>query len=78
MKSTIFSLVCAFMLLATGTTARAGWVVTPGLMSGGHSLAIKVASLKERRFLTTVRQQYDYSCGSAALATASFAASNPA
>lgn len=69
MKSTIFSLVCAFILLATGATARAGWVVTPGLMSGGHPLAIKVASLKERRFLTTVRQQYDYSCGSAAVAT---------
>jgi hypothetical protein len=53
-----------------GTPASAGWVVLPGLMAGGdQGLAIRATSLKELRFLTTVRQQYDYSCGSAALAT---------
>lgn len=31
--------------------------------------AMKVTSLKEARFKTTVRQQYDFSCGSAATAT---------
>jgi len=41
----------------------------PGMIAGGYSANVKVISLKERRFLTTVRQQYDYSCGSAALAT---------
>ncbi len=41
----------------------------PGMIAGGYSANIKVTSLKERRYLTTVRQQYDYSCGSAALAT---------
>ena len=30
---------------------------------------VPVASLEERRFLTVVRQRYDFSCGSAALAT---------
>ncbi|MBP8812759.1 MAG: C39 family peptidase [Laribacter sp.] len=30
---------------------------------------VKVESLKERAFRSTVRQQYDFSCGSAALAT---------
>lgn len=68
MKSAVISLICA-LLLVIGTPAGAGWVTMPGLMAGGHSLAIKVDSLKERRFLSTVRQQYDYSCGSAALAT---------
>lgn len=34
---------------------------------GGYS--IPVTSLKEARFRTTVRQQYDFSCGSAAVAT---------
>lgn len=34
---------------------------------GGYSL--KVTSLKEARFRATVRQQYDFSCGSAAVAT---------
>jgi len=32
-------------------------------------LSIPVASLAERRFLTVVQQRYDFSCGSAALAT---------
>jgi predicted double-glycine peptidase len=36
--------------------------------SGGY-YAMHVTSLKEARFKRTVRQQYDFSCGSAALAT---------
>jgi uncharacterized protein len=37
--------------------------------AGGASFVLPVTSLKEARFRTTVRQQYDFSCGSAALAT---------
>lgn len=48
-------------------TARAGDVMVPDI--GGGLLNVKVVSLKERRFTTTIRQQHDYSCGSAALAT---------
>jgi len=49
------------------TTAFSGEValVEPGF---GHFRA-PVTSLKEQRFKTTIRQQYDYSCGSAAVAT---------
>lgn len=36
---------------------------------GGASFVLPVTSLKEARFRSTVRQQYDFSCGSAALAT---------
>jgi len=36
---------------------------------GGGSYAVKVTSLKEARFKTTTRQLYDFSCGSAAVAT---------
>lgn len=36
---------------------------------GGSDFALPVRSMVERRFLTVVRQQYDFSCGSAALAT---------
>lgn len=43
----------------------AGSVSIPGMSSA----TVKVASIKERQFRTTVRQRYDYSCGSAALAT---------
>lgn len=38
-------------------------------LPGGARLAMPVASIKEMRFQTTLRQQYDFSCGSAALAT---------
>lgn len=38
-------------------------------LPGGARLALPVASIKEMRFKTTLRQQYDFSCGSAALAT---------
>jgi predicted double-glycine peptidase len=36
---------------------------------GGGPVSLKVSSLKEARYRSTVRQQYDFSCGSAALAT---------
>ena len=35
----------------------------------GASYSIKLTSLKEARFKTTVKQRYDFSCGSAATAT---------
>jgi uncharacterized protein len=48
-------------------TARAGDVIVPDV--NGGLVNVKVVSLKERRFATTIRQQHDYSCGSAAVAT---------
>jgi predicted double-glycine peptidase len=36
---------------------------------GGARVRMPVASIKEMRFHSTLRQQYDFSCGSAALAT---------
>lgn len=35
----------------------------------GGNVAMPVVSMKDARFLATLRQQYDFSCGSAALAT---------
>jgi predicted double-glycine peptidase len=40
-------------------------IATPG----GLRMVLPVKSMKEVRFAATVRQQYDFSCGSAALAT---------
>lgn len=37
--------------------------------TGGPSLFVPVRDIRARRFLRTVRQRFDYSCGSAALAT---------
>jgi predicted double-glycine peptidase len=53
--------------LLLSATACGGEVMLAGSDYG--YVAIKVTSLKEARFRTTVRQQYDYSCGSAAAAT---------
>jgi predicted double-glycine peptidase len=39
------------------------------LRAPGASYSVPVTSLKEARFRTTVRQRYDFSCGSAATAT---------
>ncbi len=55
------------LLLLWGTSSPAGQVVIPG--AGSASLSVHVISIQERKFLATVRQQYDYSCGSAAVAT---------
>ncbi len=47
--------------------AEAGSVELPVQVGGGYT--VPVTSLKEARFSATVRQQYDFSCGSAALST---------
>lgn len=52
---------------ALATPAWAGTVDIPVQASGGFS--VPVASLKEIRHRTTVRQQFDFSCGSAAVST---------
>lgn len=62
---------CAFFILVTMLTdqlpVHAGYVSVPG--TSGSTIVVKVTSLKEARFSTTIRQQHDFSCGSAALAT---------
>lgn len=58
----------ASMLLAGAVaSAQAGSVTVPALPGG--DVACRVASLQELRFRSTIRQRYDFSCGSAALAT---------
>lgn len=69
MKCAVLSAVLALVLLAP-VRGLAGKVRLLGL-GGGNSgeYSVRVASFKEAKFRTTVKQQYDYSCGSAALAT---------
>ena len=57
---------CA-LALAACATAHAGSVSVRVPYSGSY--AIQLTSLKEARFRTTVPQQHDFSCGSAATAT---------
>ncbi|MEP7101077.1 MAG: C39 family peptidase [Burkholderiales bacterium] len=61
----------AFVAIACGAlfvaAASAGSVEVPVEVGGAYS--VPVQTLKERRLAGTVRQQRDYSCGSAALST---------
>ena len=49
------------------SAVEAGSVELPFQIGGAYS--IPVTSIREARFAATVRQQYDFSCGSAALST---------
>jgi predicted double-glycine peptidase len=61
MRAAVF----ACVLLGAAVPAMALDMATPG----GLRLSMPVASIKAIRFSTTLRQQYDFSCGSAAVAT---------
>lgn len=63
--ASILSAVAMFALLP-GQEAWAGSVFIP---EAGSVAEIEVVSIKEARFRFVVRQEYDFSCGSAALAT---------
>lgn len=56
----------AFAACLAAASAHAG---SMDLRMPGGTYAVKVTSLKEARFRTTVPQKYDFSCGSAATAT---------
>jgi predicted double-glycine peptidase len=53
--------------LAACGGAAAGSVNVPASFGGGFN--VPATSLAEARYLATIRQQYDFSCGSAALST---------
>lgn len=61
------AVVLAALALLALPKAEAGSVDLPFQIGGAYS--VPATSLKEARFRATVRQQYDYSCGSAALST---------
>ncbi|WP_338771979.1 C39 family peptidase [Massilia sp. METH4] len=60
-------LLLPLMLLLPWLPAAAAAADLP--FAGSGPVSLRVTSLKEARYLSTVRQQYDFSCGSAALAT---------
>lgn len=56
------------MLLGT-TGAHAGQISFNGLTLGSGYAVASIQSFQERKFSNTIKQKYDFSCGSAALAT---------
>src|SRR4030065_751601 len=61
------SLPLGLALLALPALSQAGSVMLPGVTGGNYQ--IHVRSMKDKHFRSTVHQKYDFSCGSAALAT---------
>ena len=53
----------ALILACLVPLAQAATVEVRGTRDGGF--AARVTSVKEARFTSTIRQQYDFSCGSA-------------
>jgi predicted double-glycine peptidase len=60
-----YGIAVSICLAASATSA--GTVELPFQIGGAYAVPIK--SIKESRFAATTRQQYDFSCGSAALST---------
>ncbi|ABF12732.1 uncharacterized protein ACUXAV_004085 [Cupriavidus metallidurans] len=67
MRSLLLAAATLAVALGGIAEARADTIRIPG--DQGNSYTVPVTSLREARFRTTIRQQYDFSCGSAAVAT---------
>ncbi len=68
MKSAVLvSVGLSFLAPSLAKAAEVSLNGLPSANSGAYSVRVK--SLKEAKFLRTIKQQYDFSCGSAALAT---------
>jgi len=61
----VFTSIALAHCLCTSAFAGAPQMLAPG----GGSYTVPITSLKGARFVSTIRQQYDFSCGSAAVAT---------
>ncbi|MFT7007750.1 MAG: putative double-glycine peptidase [Colwellia sp.] len=66
--SRIFTVFLPLIVILLILPTHAGTVNLGGGFSGGE-FSIKVSSIKEQRFKTIYKQQYDFSCGSATLAS---------
>jgi len=67
MRSALAAVAAAIMAACAAMTAAAADMELRVPASGGYQM--RVTSLKEARFRTTIPQQFDFSCGSAATAT---------
>ncbi|MCL4801593.1 MAG: C39 family peptidase [Burkholderiales bacterium] len=71
MRSVAIACACCAMLLGSPDARPSGSTVFAGTAAGTFSMPVRTLRdmRLERAFRTTVRQQYDFSCGSAAVAT---------
>jgi len=64
-KTVITAIISVWLVFPAAS--RAGTVMVPG--ASGINVAVNVTSQEEARYRTIFKQQYDFSCGSAALAS---------
>lgn len=60
---------CMAMIVATVVASGGAAAAEVMINQGGAAFSVQVVSYRDIPFRTVVRQEYDYSCGSAALAT---------
>jgi uncharacterized protein len=66
----VFALSFSFLLVFLALrSAAASELKLYGVAGSSAEFTVRVVSLKEAKFRRTIKQQYDFSCGSAALAT---------
>lgn len=68
LRATALALCCGTAALAA-VPAGAGSLFLNGVGLGGGALTMNLESFQEKKYKATIAQQYDFSCGSAALAT---------
>lgn len=68
MPTPALRVLCLLSVLTGPSAASAGGTADIPVQAGG-AFSVPVVSLKEMRYRNTIRQQFDFSCGSAALAT---------
>jgi predicted double-glycine peptidase len=63
------SALCFGTVAVTAVPTGAGSLFLDGVAIGGGAVTMNLESFQEKKYKATVAQQYDFSCGSAALAT---------
>lgn len=70
MSGAALRVLCLLPALCSALTASAGGGAKAEIpLQAGGAFSVPLVSMKEMRFQKTIHQQYDFSCGSAALAT---------
>lgn len=69
MKHAVLAGGCLVVGLSLTPPCAHGQILINGLATGSNTATVHVQSFEDRKFITTIKQEYDFSCGSAALAT---------
>jgi uncharacterized protein len=69
MKHAVLASGCLAAVLSFAPPGAHGQILLNGLATGSDTVNVHVRSFEDEKFITTIKQEYDFSCGSAALAT---------